>query len=141
MSSGVPVRTDRPSGPPSAPVAVMTEPKALKRMLGSERPMALAHHPGEQDARRPHQGPGHDEEVAVQGEARGGHGQAGEGVEQRDEDGDVGAADGEDEDDPEGERQDERRRPAAPCWPSTTVAMSMARMARPTTALIGCWPL
>ncbi len=39
MSSAVPERTERPSI--SGPVpAVMTDPKALKRMLGSERPMA-----------------------------------------------------------------------------------------------------
>ena len=43
MSSGVPAFTGRASAPvPSAPpAAVITEPKALKRMLGSERPMAL----------------------------------------------------------------------------------------------------
>ena len=41
MSSAVPGRTDRPSAsPPRPPVAVTTEPKALKRMLGSDRPMA-----------------------------------------------------------------------------------------------------
>ena len=40
MSSAVPERTDRPSASALAPDAVTTEPKALKRMLGNDRPMA-----------------------------------------------------------------------------------------------------
>ena len=34
------MRTDREASPASPPVAVITAPKALKRILGSERPMA-----------------------------------------------------------------------------------------------------
>ncbi len=40
MSSAVPARTARPSSVSAAPDAVTTAPKALKRMLGRERPMA-----------------------------------------------------------------------------------------------------
>ena len=40
MSSAVPARTDRPSASAPSPEAVTTEPKALNRMLGSDRPMA-----------------------------------------------------------------------------------------------------
>ena len=40
MSSAVPARTERPSAPSVAPLAVTTEPNALNKMLGSERPMA-----------------------------------------------------------------------------------------------------
>ena len=36
----MPVRTEREASPSSPPVAVITAPNALKRMLGSERPMA-----------------------------------------------------------------------------------------------------
>src|ERR1700728_272210 len=39
-SSGVPARTERPSTPSVAPLAVMTDPNALNKMLGSDRPMA-----------------------------------------------------------------------------------------------------
>ena len=42
MSSALPVRTERSPAVPSAPaVAVITEPNALNKMFGSERPMAL----------------------------------------------------------------------------------------------------
>ena len=40
MSSAVPERTERPVASSVAPEAVTTEPKALKRMFGSERPIA-----------------------------------------------------------------------------------------------------
>ena len=40
MSSAVPVRTGRLVSPSAPPVAVTTEPNALNKMLGSERPMA-----------------------------------------------------------------------------------------------------
>ena len=40
MSSGVPARTDRPSSRSVALEAVTTEPNALNRMFGRERPIA-----------------------------------------------------------------------------------------------------
>ena len=40
MSSAVPARTDRPAASGPSPDAVTTEPKALNKMLGSDRPMA-----------------------------------------------------------------------------------------------------
>ena len=41
MSSGVDDRTDRSVSPSAPPVAVTTEPNALNRMFGSDRPIAL----------------------------------------------------------------------------------------------------
>ena len=106
MSSAVPARTDRPSGSgPSAPVAVTTEPKALKRMLASDRPMAWLIIRVSRVPDAPTRVPATMSRLLFEREARRGHGQAGERVEQRDEHGDVGAADGQHEDDPEDERQ------------------------------------
>ena len=73
--------------------------------VGQRAAHGRAHQPGQDDARGADQGAGHDQQVVVEHEARGGHGQAGERVQQRDEHRHVGAADGQHEDHAEHERQ------------------------------------
>ena len=139
MSSAVPVRTDRPASPSSPPVAVITEPKALKRMLGSERPMAVLIIRVSRMPEAPTSVPATISRFAVEREARGGHGQAGERVQQRDQHRHVGAADGQHEDDPEHEREHEDDPDAGDVRGDEREDDQDATMARPTTALITCW--
>ena len=76
----------------------MTEPKALKRMLGSERPMALLISLVKMMPEAPTRVPATIKQVAVEHEARRRHGESGERVQQRDQHRHVRAADGEHED-------------------------------------------
>jgi len=86
--------------PSAPPVAVMTEPKALKRMFGSERPIARSSS-GEERARGTYERAGNDEHDRVQHEAAGSDSETGERVQQRDENRYVRSADRQDERDAE----------------------------------------
>ena len=73
-----------------------------------ERPVhRTAHRDGEDRSRRPDERPAHDENVVAEHEPRGRCGQTGERVEQRDDHGHVGAADGDHEQGAQCEREDE----------------------------------
>ena len=68
--------------------------KGLEQHIRQRSVHGLAHDEGEDEARGTHQGPCHDEHGAADDESCEGGGDTREGVEQRDDHGHVGAADG-----------------------------------------------
>ena len=96
------------------------------------------HHQRQQGARRPDEHAADDQDVLVEDEAGRGGGDAGEGVQQRDDDRHVGAADRQHEQDAEGERAEDDQYRAGTSSAARRRSRSRARPVRRATP--GCRP-
>ena len=94
--------------PPAPPAVGLHRAERAEQHVGDRAVHRFAHQHGEQRARRADQRAGDDQHVVAEHEAGRCRGQAGERVEQRDDDRHVGAADRQHEQDAQHERGDQR---------------------------------